>query len=136
MESLQSAAIIPHPIGLSPPVRRAPSSGKSKSRQPRLDVLSSARCRADRLGGLSTMRPAWLISFVLVAMSLLCAPLWARFGVVKTQARFAMYHPPAFHAYGHEIRLQVDSLDMRNGVMLAPRIQHLLEEGLARHGFR
>jgi len=82
------------------------------------------------------MRPAWLIFFVLVAMSMLCAPLWARFGVVKTQARFAMYHPPVFHAYGHEIRLQVDSLDPRNGAMRAPRIQHQLEEGLARHGFR
>jgi hypothetical protein len=47
-----------------------------------------------------------------------------------------MYHPPVFHAYGHEIRLQVDSLDTRNGVMLAPRIQHLLEERLARHNFK
>ncbi len=82
------------------------------------------------------MRRLGLISLVLAATFLLSRPLWPKFGVVKTRVRFAIYHPPAFHAYGHQIRLEVGSVDRRTGSMIAPHIQGLLEEGLSRQGFK
>jgi hypothetical protein len=81
------------------------------------------------------MRRLGLICFVLVAAFLLCRPLWPKFGIIKTTVRFAIFHPPAFHAYGHQMRVEVDSADRRAGSAMAPRIQRRLEEGLSRQGF-
>ncbi|PYV10709.1 MAG: hypothetical protein DMG23_06735 [Acidobacteria bacterium] len=82
------------------------------------------------------MRRTSLISFLLVAMFLFSAPAWPKFGIVKTHARFAMYHPPAFHAYGRQVRLEVNSVDARTGLIMVPRIQHLMEEGLVRQNIK
>jgi len=82
------------------------------------------------------MRSARLISFFLAAAFLNPALGGAKFGVIKTRARFAMYHPPAFHAFGREIRVEVDSVDMRTQLMVAPLIQHLLEEALVHENFK
>ncbi len=82
------------------------------------------------------MRSGRLISFILAAVFLNPALGGAKFGVIKTRVRFAMYHPPAFHAFGREIRVEVDSVDTRAQLMVAPLIQHLLEEALVRENFR
>src|SRR5712692_8639795 len=82
------------------------------------------------------MRPRFLFSFVLVATFVVATPIFSKFGVVKTQVRFAMYHPPAFHAYQQQLRLEVDTLDSGKGATISPRIRQLLEEGLSRQGFK
>ncbi len=82
------------------------------------------------------MRFARLIPFILAGTFLLSQLASPKFGVVKTRARFAMFHPPAFHASNGELRLQVDSLDSRHGLTMAPRIEQSLEEGLLRSYFK
>lgn len=82
------------------------------------------------------MRYVRLISLVFVTMLLFSAPLLSKFGVIKTNVKFALYHPPAFHTQGRQIRLEVDSVDMRRGFMMVPRIQHFLENGLERQNFK
>lgn len=81
------------------------------------------------------MRLARLICLFLTAVFLNPALGGAKFGIIKTRVRFPVYHPPAFHAYGREIRVEVDSVDMRAQLMVAPLIQHLLEDGLAHENF-
>jgi hypothetical protein len=82
------------------------------------------------------MRSARMIPFFLAAIFLNPALGGAKFGVIKTRVQIAMYHPPAFHAFGGEIRVEVDSVDERTQLMVAPLIQHLLEEALVREDFK
>ncbi len=82
------------------------------------------------------MRLARLICFFLAAAFLNPALGGAKFGIIKTRVSFPVYHPPAFHAYGREMRVEVDSVDMRSQLMVAPLIQHLLEEGLAQQNLK
>lgn len=82
------------------------------------------------------MRLGRLLTPLLIALLFLPAPVSSKFGVVKTRARFAMYHPPAFYAPARQLKLSVDSVDMRTGLMLASRLQHFLEEGLMRENFK
>ncbi len=82
------------------------------------------------------MRTAKLIFFASAALFFLSALAWPKFGVLKTHARFKIYHPPAFHAKGRQIPLEVGSVDMRTGFMMVPRIQHFLEEALVGQNFK
>ena len=82
------------------------------------------------------MRTARLTLLVLSGMSLISTSVWPKFGVIKSHARFVMYHPPGFHAYGREIHLEVDSADLRAGLMMVPRIQRFLQDGLERQDFK
>jgi len=82
------------------------------------------------------MRSVLLISFFLAAVFLNPALGGAKFGVMKTRVRIAVYHPPAFHSFGREIRVAVDSVDTRTQLMVAPLVQHLLEEALVGENFK
>ena len=82
------------------------------------------------------MRLARLICFFLAVAFLNPALGCAKFGIIKTPVSFPVYHPPAFHSYGREIRVEVDSVDTRTHLMVAPMIRHLLEEGLTHRDFK
>jgi hypothetical protein len=64
-------------------------------------------------------------------MLLVVGSAWPKFGISKTRARFVMRHPPAFHATGREVRLEVNAIDLRGGHRLAPRLQQMVGQGLA-----
>ncbi len=77
--------------------------------------------------------------FCLFGSATLCflvAPLWSKFGVNKTHARFSIYHPPAFLTPQRQLRLEVGSVDMRTGFLMVPRLQHFLEEAMVSQGFK
>jgi tetratricopeptide (TPR) repeat protein len=83
------------------------------------------RSSTNLLGG----RAAKLVAAVVLALT---APLWAKFGVFKTSVHYVVHHPPGFVAFGHQVRLEVTSLDEGAGWGVVPRIRQSLEQGLLR----
>jgi tetratricopeptide (TPR) repeat protein len=82
------------------------------------------------------MRLERIILFLLAAFLLVSAPGWPKFGISKTRARFVMHHPPAFHSSGRELRVEVNSIDLRTGALLVPRLQQFLEQALIRENLK
>ncbi len=78
-----------------------------------------------------------LLPFLLVlATSLGALGGWAKFGIIKTRASFVMHHPPAFHAPGRQLTLEVTSLDPRGGPVVAPRLEQLLDQSLGKEDLK
>jgi len=73
-----------------------------------------------------------ILLLVLATILLVPAQGWCKFGISKTRARFVMHHPPAFHSPGRELRVEVNSVDLKTGPLLIPRLQQFLEQALIR----
>jgi len=82
------------------------------------------------------MRPERILLLISAAILLVPAPAWPKFGISKTRTRFMMHHPPAFHSPGRELRVEVNSIDMRTGPFLVPRLQQFLGQVLLRENFK
>lgn len=78
-----------------------------------------------------------LLHFLFVVATSIAIPAgWAKFGIIKTRASFVMHHPPAFHAPGKQLTLEVTSLDPRGGPAVAPRLEQLLEQSLGKEDLK
>ena len=76
---------------------------------------------------------------LLLALISLCgmagSEAWAKFGIAKTRATYLLPQPPAFRTPGRRLSIQVTSLDPRGGLLVAPLLQQMLQQLLAREGF-
>jgi tetratricopeptide (TPR) repeat protein len=82
------------------------------------------------------MRQGRILLLILTGVLLVPAPGWCKFGISKTRARFMMHHPPAFHSPGRELRVEVNSIDLRSRSVLVPRIQQFIAQALIRENVK